>query len=58
MENEDQIFIKLDPDSPPVEFLISQQPLAMIRGGFIIKDAIREAIETGSSYEVDEYIPA
>jgi len=56
MEQDDQIFININPDKEPVEFLLTTQPLAMIRGGFTTKKDIKQAVEAGSSYVVDEYI--
>lgn len=56
MEQNDQIFIKIDSNKKPVEFLLTKQPLAMIRGGFTTKDGIREAVEMGRVYTPDEYM--
>jgi len=56
MEKDDQIFIKIDSNKDAVEFLLTEQPLAMIQGQFITKDDIRQAVEHGTSYVLDEYI--
>lgn len=56
MEKDEQIFIKLESDQEPVEFLLTKQPLNMIRGGFVTKNDIRNTIEMGSSYVENEYI--
>lgn len=46
-EKDDQIFIKLDSNEEPVEFLIAKQPLEFIRAEILTKDEIRETVETG-----------
>lgn len=56
MDRDDQIFIQLNPNEEPVEFLLSKQPLNMIRGEFVTKNDIRNAIEIGASYIENEYI--
>ena len=55
MERDDQIFIRIDPDQEPIEYLLAEQPRGMIRGQFATKEEIRQVVETGSSYEEEEY---
>lgn len=47
MEQSNQIFIQIDPDNKPVEFLLLEQPLDMIKAGVVTKKQIRETIEKG-----------
>jgi len=46
-EKDDQLFIKLNPDKDPIEFLLEKQPLEMIRSGILTREEIRETVETG-----------
>lgn len=46
-ENDDQLFIKLDPDQDPIEFLVAEQPLELIRANIVTKDEIRKTVENG-----------
>jgi hypothetical protein len=46
-EKDDQIFIRLKSDEEPIEFLIADQPLEMIRANVTTKEEIRETVEIG-----------
>lgn len=54
-ERNDQLFVKIDPDKDAVEFLLSDQPLEMIRANVVTKQEIRETIETGIQNEQELY---
>ena len=56
MERDDQIFILIDPEKDPIEYLLVEQPMGMIKGEFVTKEEIRQVVETGSSYNDEEYI--
>lgn len=57
-EKDDQLFIKLKPDEEPIEFLLGQQPLEMIRAGVATKQEIRETVEIGGQDVVNTYSKA
>lgn len=44
---DDQIFIRLNPDEEPIRFLLTAQPLEMIRANVVTQDEIRITVETG-----------
>ncbi len=46
-ENNEQIFIKIDPDKEAVEFLLAAQAIEMIRAKIVTKDEIRATVESG-----------
>ena len=58
MDHDSQIFIRINPVEDPIEFLLTTQPMEMIKGGFVTKDDIRNTVETGQSYSKDEYMKA
>lgn len=55
-EKDDQIFIKLDGNENPTEFLLTKQPLLMLRANFVTKDQLRETVEIGIQIESEKYI--
>lgn len=57
-KKDDQLFIKLNSDGEPVEFLIETQPLELIRAGIVSKQEIRETVETGRQDIVETYSKA
>ena len=46
-ERDDQLYIRANPSEEPLEFLLAEQPLEMIRANIITKDEIRATVETG-----------
>lgn len=48
MEQDDQIFIQLDADSEPIEFLIVDDIIDYVRAGIVTKDEIRQTVEDGT----------
>lgn len=54
MDHESQIFIQIYADKDPVEFLLTKQPLDMIKGGFVTKDDIRNTVEMGKTYDAPD----
>lgn len=56
VDRDDQIFIQIDPNREPVEFLLVDQPLRMIKYGYVTKDDIRRTVESNRSYVDYEYI--
>lgn len=54
-ENDEQLFIKIDPDKDSVEFLLMEQPLEMIKAGIVSKFEIREAVEIGRQDVINIY---
>ena len=55
MDTDSQIFFQLEPNKEPVEYLLDRQALNMIKGNHVTKDEIKDVVETGSTYIVDEY---
>lgn len=55
MERDDQIFIRIEPDEDPVEFLLTEQPLRMIKYGYATKDDIRVTVESKRTYADDMF---
>ena len=54
-EKDDQIFIQLEPNTDPVEFLLTKQPLLMIQAKFVNKSETRETVESGLQPESETY---
>lgn len=57
-EKDDQIFIQLQSDQEPTEFLLDKQCLEMIRSGIVSKVEIRDTVETGRQDVIDTYSKA
>jgi len=61
MNPSNQIFIQLDSNNEPVEFLLLDQPLEMISANVVTKQQVRETIEKGFQHpnetftRVDQY---
>ena len=54
MDHDSQIFIRIYPDKDPIEFLLTKQPLEMIKGGFVTKEDIRNTVEAGKTYDAPD----
>ena len=54
-ERNDQLYIRVNPSEQPLEFLLAEQPLEMIRANIITKDEIRATVETGMQNENEIY---
>ena len=54
-EKDDQIFIRLEPNTNPVEFLLTKQPLRMIQANYVNKAEVRKTVENGLPLESEKY---
>lgn len=54
MEKDDQIFLTINSNQEPVEYLLLPQPIRMIRAGHVNKEDIRDVVKTG--FTVDELL--
>lgn len=61
MNPSNQVFIQFDPNDEPIEFLLLEQPLEMIRANIVTDQQVRETIEKGFQHpnetftRVDQY---
>jgi len=56
MDEESQISIHVGTGKKAVEYLLDEQPIHMIRGGFVTKDDIRQAVEDPDATLDETYI--
>ena len=54
-EKDDQIFIQLEANVDPVEFLLTKQPLKMIQAKFVNKEEVRKTVENRLQPEIEKY---